>query len=75
MSAPKMELRRPKEAEPIEPGYYYARLKDNENGNVFPVYVGYDGIHKLSIFAGSVLIPLHEYNWFGPVPTCVESGS
>lgn len=71
-----MELRRAPQPQPTEPGLYYARFV---SGNEIEV-VQLTTYH----FSGPrVWIPGDEDHWaltdveawFGPVPTCVESGS
>lgn len=72
MSAPRMELRRAREPAPAEMGVYYGQLI-GANG-IIPVTVSLwlnelvawtcgDDDHR----------PLNHFDWFGPVPTCVES--
>jgi hypothetical protein len=71
MTAPKMELRRAEEAAPTEPGWYYAKpavsyLADN------PEIVC---VENAMVYWNEEWRNIDDFKWFGPVPTCAESGS
>lgn len=75
MSAPAMELRRAQEPAPTVPGWYYASLPGAPN--IIPVYLEeyYPG-HLAAWDAGiEELIDVDQFNWYGPVPICKESGT
>ena len=76
MTAPKMELRRPMEAEPKEGGWYYGSPTDAPAGINFimPVEVSHYGKDGplIAVVRGEAY-PLKMLNWFGTVPTCVEA--
>ena len=73
MSAPEMELRRAPEAEPIKPGWYYGRLVGimDQRRAPRPTRVRYNRGHLSTEKGRSV----EDYEWFGPVPICKESGT
>lgn len=80
MTAPKMELRRAREAMPTEPGVYYGRptyrnpidtkvearvVRNRGDGSIVNLYVQEQYSEHDPQF----------YDWYGPVPTCVEAGT
>lgn len=62
---------------PTVPGWYYGRQKRDEF--IQPVYVFVpddDKPNDLGVDCDDDEIgALGEFDWFGPVPTCVESGT
>lgn len=69
-----MELRRPKQAPPTDMGDYYGQLLCT-NG-IIPVRVSLWSNELVAWTAGDDdHRPLSHFDWFGPVPTCVESGT
>lgn len=85
MSAPKMELRRVKQDAPTSHGWYYGTPKKEfipvgmPELPIVPFKVVQDSKGKIAVDMnghGPVPYwPVTMYDWFGPVPTCVESGS
>lgn len=74
MTAPRMELRRAPEPAPVEPGQFYGRLKLYQDApcawNV--------ALYKNTLWArtaGQDWYALCDLDWFGQVPTCMESGT
>lgn len=78
MGAPNMELRRVREDAPTAPGWYYGKYiagQDPRYG-VRPFKVvedDRDGV--LVTFTGARELSLFDFEWYGPVPVCVEAGS
>lgn len=74
MTAPNMELRRPKEGLPTEAEYYYGKPKGYDYP-ISPLNV------KLSLATNELfvwldpklIVPIAQFDWYGKVPTCVES--
>lgn len=77
MTAPAMELRRAQEASPTEPGWWYGQAKDKPRATPIPWLVVKGG-DTLAAFAPGLpsdcVFGVEQFNWFGAVPTCVESG-
>lgn len=76
-----MELRRPPEAAPTEPGLFYGRyLKDgpqqNQRGDITPIRVYWSHFGPRVLFAAGASGPrmTASFEWFGLVPQCVASG-
>lgn len=63
-----IELRRPRTAEPTEPGPYFARPKCYATILIVEV----DSELRVYHFGVSGSSKVWEYDWFGPVPTCIE---
>lgn len=74
MTSPPMELRRPKEGMPTEADFYYGKpagldypiapmnVKIQKSTGELYVWMSPDWIH-----------PVNKFDWYGKVPTCVES--
>jgi len=85
MGAPKMELRRPQEDMPTEPGWYYGIYNGPLLAQVIkkspkplcirPFGIITDACGDLVVFTGKRELPLVYFKWYGPVPTLVESCS
>lgn len=76
MTAPRMELRRSREDTPTESGWYYGQASDITG--IKPINVEERGsTSALGVWqpATDSWRKLDGYIWFGPVPTCVESGT
>jgi hypothetical protein len=74
----KMELRRPQQAAPTEPGWYYGRfLLGNTSRSIEPYWVGGPTLgpdqYRLSIMVGDSEYFRPDFDWFGPVPECIEA--
>ena len=69
MPAPEMELRRPQEAAPTVEGWYYGRPID-WSVEPYPCQVD-KSLHVLDGTNEPDMVG--DYDWFGKVPTCVES--
>jgi len=72
----KMELRRPQQAAPTEQGWHYARWPNI--AAIVPVFVGvvmYGSPRgdTLMVIDGRIHRQLSDFQWFGPVPTCIEA--
>lgn len=75
MTAPKMELRRPREAEPTQTGWYYGNA-DLPVRTVIPLYVQMRNGRPVVFDLGlKTFVSVKMFTWFGPVPTCTPSGS
>jgi hypothetical protein len=55
---------------PIDSGWYYAQWKDTPWANIHPVWV--TGSHQVKRQMGKGLTPIGAFDWFGPVPICVQ---
>lgn len=71
MSTPPMELRRPKQAPPTERGDYYGRVR-GEDGLPRPLHIRRTQF-GLYVMFGAGMGDVEDYDWYGPVPTCVEA--
>lgn len=74
-----MELRRAAQPAPIKPGWYYGRFKLRDDDLIRPYYVGGPTLgpdqFRLAIMVGDSEYFRPDFDWFGPVPVCVESGT
>lgn len=78
MTAPKMELRRTVEALPDRVGDFYGRYKGTKEVRARKVEFSPPVPHgRLMVldYRGIEWIPIELFDWFGPVPTCVEAGT
>jgi hypothetical protein len=76
-----MELRRALQEAPTTPGWHYGRAKDNPAATPQPwlvLRIAPEG--EAYVFCPGKdyrqdLFLIEQYDWFGPVPECVESGT
>lgn len=70
----KMELRRPQQAAPTEPGWYYGTVPGAVA--IIPVHVSrYRSVGDLGVWDWQLGV-WHDpasFKWFGPVPECIEA--
>lgn len=75
-----MELRRPRSALPDREGWWFGRWPISGFPKIVPVFVGtvmweQPRGNTLMVMAGDLRYNLSDFQWFGPVPVCVESGT
>jgi len=70
----KMELRRAQQAAPTEPGFYYGRYR-SVGPSIYPFEVARWTADNPNLFVrdGKAYRPTSAFDWFGPVPVCIEA--